>query len=134
MPALLAIVVWVPITRRRNVHEAARAAGAGGLPWRSRPAWLLTGFFSLQAALAYAYIGWLPPAYEARGWSPTAAGALLGIHNLAQLAAALVLGALADRSEDHRGMLLAAVGCTVAGAAWLLALPDAAPWVAACVL
>jgi MFS transporter, CP family, cyanate transporter len=133
-PAVLAVLVWAPVTLRRNEHEPARPAGPGGLPWRRRPAWLLAGFFSLQAALAYAYMGWLPPAYEARGWSAAAAGALLGGHNLAQLAAALVLPALADRSDDHRRMLVVAVGCTAAGAAWLFALPDLAPWVASGVL
>jgi CP family cyanate transporter-like MFS transporter len=135
VPAVLAVVAWVPVTARVNEREPEEEEVAvGRLPWRSRSAWLLAAFFSLQASLAYAVLGWLAPAYQARGWSAEAAGALLGGNNLAQLAAALVLPALADRSTDRRPVLIGAVGCTVVGAAWLFAFPDVLPWVASTVV
>jgi MFS transporter, CP family, cyanate transporter len=134
LPALVAAVVWLPVTLRVNEREPAEESGAGRLPWRSRAAWLLAGFLALQSSLAYAYMGWLSPAYESRGWSPAAAGALLGAHNVAQLAAALVLPALADRSTDRRPALAGAVGLTTLGSLWLFALPGVAPWVASTVL
>jgi CP family cyanate transporter-like MFS transporter len=132
VPAALAAAIWAPVALRHN--EPEEASPPGTLPWHSRPAWLLAGFLSLQSSLAYAYIAWLPPAYEARGWSAAAAGALLGACNAAQIASAIVLPALADRSHDHRRMVMAIVVCTVAGAAWLFALPDLLPWVATIVL
>jgi CP family cyanate transporter-like MFS transporter len=132
LPALLAAAIWTPVTLRHNEPEEDEAPGR--LPWRSRPAWLLAGFLSLQSSLAYAIIAWLPPAYEARGWSPAAAGALLGACNLAQLGSALVLPTLTDRSHDHRRMVMAIVVCSVIGMAWLFAFPGVLPWVATAVL
>lgn len=135
LPAAVAAALWLPVTRRVNVHESgAEVADAVRLSWRNRPAWLLAAFFGLQASLAYAVLGWLAPAYEARGWSPEAAGALLGGNNLAQLAAALVLPALADRSIDRRAALVTANACTVIGTAWLVVAPDLLPWVASSVI
>lgn len=133
LPGLLAVIVWIPVTRRLNAPDAARTAQAGVLPWRSAGAWLLAGFLSAQSALGYAYLTWIAPAYQARGWSPGAAGALLATMNFAQLASALVLPPLADRSRDRRAPLVGAVACTVLGALWLFAVPDNLPWVAAAV-
>jgi CP family cyanate transporter-like MFS transporter len=138
LPAVVAVAAWLPVSarinERGNERDLGGGSGAGRLPWRSGTAWLLAAFLCVQSSLAYAYLAWLAPAYETRGWTAAAAGALLGGFNLAQLAAALVLPALADRSVDRRPPLLGAVGCTVAGAVWLFAVPDTWPWVAACVL
>src|SRR4051812_6697685 len=131
LPALLAAALWAPLAR-----GSRRPAGTADerLPWRSRSAWLLAGFLSAQSMLAYAYLTWLAPAYESRGWSPARAGTLLGVLHLAQLATALALPALADRSRDRRPALLGAVACTVVGAGVLFAAPGAAPWAATVVL
>jgi CP family cyanate transporter-like MFS transporter len=134
IPAALGAAVWLGVTLRVNEREPEEETHPGRLPWRNRPAWLLAVFFSLQAALAYAVLGWLPPAYEARGWSPVAAGGLLAVNNLAQLAAALTLPALSDRLPDRRRALVAANLCTVTGCAWLVTLPDTLPWVVSTVL
>ena len=53
--------------RGRRPPAACRGAHAA--------AWLLAAFMSAQSALAYAYIAWLPPAYESRGWSAASAPA-----------------------------------------------------------
>jgi CP family cyanate transporter-like MFS transporter len=140
IPAALAAVAWLVVimrvkaTERVSATEPGEETHPGGLPWRSRSAWLLGAFFSLQAALAYAVLGWLAPAYEARGWSPAAAGGLLAVNNLAQLATALVLPALSDRLSERRPVLLAAGLATVFGCAWLLVLPDKLPWLASTVV
>ena len=133
-PALLATVAWTAVTLRPAEPGDDNNDGPGRLPWRSRAAWLLAGFLGLQSALAYAYIAWLPPAYEARGWSPASAGVLLGVNFVAQLACAVVAPALADRADDPRRLIAAVVACTVIGAAWLLVVPEVLPWVASCVL
>ncbi|HLZ38724.1 MAG TPA: MFS transporter [Mycobacteriales bacterium] len=134
LPAVVAAVAWLPVSRRVNEREPRREARSGRLPWGSRPAWLLAGFLCVQSSLAYAYLAWLAPAYQAHGWSPSAAGALLGGSNLAQLAAALALPTLADRGVDRRPFLLGALVCTVLGAGWLVAIPLTWPWAAATVL
>jgi CP family cyanate transporter-like MFS transporter len=135
VPALVGAAIWAPFARhavRRRVAVVATAAGR--LPWRSRGAWLLAVFLSVQSMLAYGYLAWLAPAYESRGWSPASTGALLGVLHLAQLATALALPPLADRRRDRRPVLAGAVGCTVAGAGMLFAAPDLAPWVATTIL
>jgi CP family cyanate transporter-like MFS transporter len=106
------------------------------LPWRSHGAWLLAGFLTVQSVLAYAYLAWLAPAFQSRGWSAGASGALLGVLQLAQLITALVLPALADlsKSRDRRPALVGAVSCTVLGVGVLFAAPDAAPWATTVVL
>jgi CP family cyanate transporter-like MFS transporter len=136
VPAALATLLWLPLARRvnRRPGREERAAAEGSLPWRSKPAWLLAVFLSLQSFLAYAYLAWLAPALESRGMSAATAGALLGVLHLAQLATSLVLPALADLTRDRRPWLVGAVSCTVAGAFTLFAAPDGAPWLATIVL
>jgi MFS transporter, CP family, cyanate transporter len=133
-PALIAAALWAPLARRSSRRRAVAQTAAGRLPWGSRSAWLLAGFLSLQSVLAYAYLGWLAPAFESRGWSDATAGALLGVLHLAQLVTALALPWLADLSRDRRPWLAGAVSCTVVGAAVLFAAPEAAPWAATIVL
>lgn len=130
LPAILAAVVWVPVVARLNERESEAESHPGRLPLRSRPAWLLAAFFSAQASIAYAYMGWLSPAYEARGWSAASAGLLFGVYNLTQFVTALVLPTLADRSSDRRPVILFAVGLTTLGSLWLWALPEVLPWAA----
>jgi MFS transporter, CP family, cyanate transporter len=136
VPALVGAAIWAPFARHtvRRRAAAVAATAAGRLPWRSRGAWLLAAFLSVQSMLAYAYLAWLAPAYESRGWSAASTGALLGVLHLAQLATALALPPLADRGRDRRPVLVAAMGCTVTGAVLLFAAPDLAPWVATTIL
>lgn len=134
LPALPGLLLWGRLAARRRAGPPAAPRRAAPLPWRTRPAWLLSGFFALQATLGYGYLAWLSPAYEARGWSPAAAGGLLGALHLAQLASALVLPALADRGRDRRPALLGAVALSVAGAVWLWTLPGVLPWLATTVV
>ena len=136
LPAAAAAALWAVVARRiatAGTHERDSRAHVA-LPWRSRPAWLLVAFMSAQSALAYAYLGWLAPAYVARGWTAFAAGALVGVNNIAQLTAALTLPALADRFGTFRRLVIGAVSLTFIGTVWFWLVPDAAPWLAAVVL
>ena len=74
LPALVAAALWAPLARR-SIGRASPVAAR--LPWRSRGAWLLAALLSAQSFLAYAYLAWLAPAYEGRGWPAERAGALL---------------------------------------------------------
>ncbi len=136
LPAAAAAVAWTLVARRVAPTSRTRRVCGGhvALPWRSRPAWLLVVFMSAQSAMAYAFLGWLAPAYVARGWTAFAAGALVGINNLAQLTSALTLPALADRTGAFRRLVVIAASLTVVGTSWFWAAPDVAPWAAAVVL
>ena len=133
LPALPALALWGAVVARRRQRPPAREERDGravALPWHMPIAWQLGAFFALQASVSYAYMAWLPPRYEALGWSSAAAGSLLGVINLAHMPTALLLPALADRSSDRRPALLGAVALTVVAAVWLFALPDVLPWLA----
>jgi CP family cyanate transporter-like MFS transporter len=136
VPALVGIVIWlaaVPAARRRQ-PEATGPARRHRLPWSSRPAWLLSAFMTAQSSLAYAYIAWLAPSYVERGWSPAAAGSLLGLTMLAQIVSSLLLPAMADTVVEFRRLTTLAVSLTVVGTFWLWAAPTTAPAVAVVVL
>jgi len=50
----------------------------------------------------YGWITWLAPYYERQGWSPQQAGLLLAVWSVAQLPAALLVPALAERRHRFR--------------------------------
>jgi CP family cyanate transporter-like MFS transporter len=133
LPAAMAAAVWVPVTARLNEHESEEESHPGRLPLRSTAAWLLAIYMSAQASLAYAYMGWLSPAYESHGWSAGRAGVLFGMFNLVQFVTAAALPAVADRFADRRPVIVFAVTLTSVGAVWLWAFPEVLPWVAVCV-
>src|SRR3954467_6144334 len=51
LPALLAAVWWAPLAVRASRRRLVAPTAAGRLPWRSRSAWLLAGFLSVQSIL-----------------------------------------------------------------------------------
>src|SRR5690606_11015119 len=134
IPEFLAVAAWYPVMRRTNEPSVDASAPPTVLPSRNRAAWLLASIVLLRASIAYAYIAWLAPAYEARWWSEATAGALLAVALLPQLPAAIGLPAISDRWLDRRPAIGLAVGATVIGAFWLLLLPETLPWVAASIL
>src|SRR4029453_3560700 len=74
VPAVLAATVWLLVARRVNQPESNDERPSGGLPWRSGTAWLLVGFFSLQASIGYAFLAWLPPPSFAPGGGAAGGG------------------------------------------------------------
>lgn len=141
LPAAAALVGWSlvhPGRRGRRRHEPTTQhrpepapVGAPGLPWRSRPAWLVSGYLTAQAALFYSLLTWLAPSYVARGRSPGAAGLLVALFGVAQLAATAVVPIVGDRFRDGRPLLVGSTALAVAGLTALAAAPDLAPtaWV-----
>jgi CP family cyanate transporter-like MFS transporter len=123
---VLGLLAWAPMLRRRGTPD--RGATALGLPWRSTTAWLVTVYLSLQSFVFYAQLAWIPPAYQAVGWSAEDAGLLLSVFTLVQVAASLLVPSLAEHSFDRRPWFLAVVGCSNAAMAVLLFAPDFLPW------
>lgn len=117
LPAAVAAATWWPATRRyRRAHRIRRADSppvtANGLPWRSRTAWLISGYLALQSWIFYSMLSWLPPMLIQDGWSPAHAGYLLSGFNLVGLGGALVLPTLATRHRDRRPWFFVAVGAS----------------------
>ena len=141
VPALAALVVWLPVARGPVVamatgHRSGRASGraAAGTPWRSGTAWLATAFMGGQSLLYYGALAWFAARYTSLGMPATQAGLLLGVFSATQLVSALGLPALAHRSGDTRPWIAASVAASTVALALVAVAPMAAPWAWAALL
>src|SRR5262249_27890235 len=85
VPALLALVAWLLGGRGPSFEGGP----AGGLPWRSRAAWLGTLYMGSQSLTFYAALAWLASRYIGLGFSPAEAGLLLALFSATQVVTAL---------------------------------------------
>lgn len=108
---LVGIVLW----RRQLGARGGGLAAAAAMPpgrqrvWRSGLAWQVTLFMGTNSLLYYVLIAWLPMILTAAGLSPSAAGSLHGLMQLASAIPGLMLGAVVNRMKDQR-LLAAAMG------------------------
>ena len=132
LPAVLALVVWVPVTRRLGPDAGAVAAGAPvALPWRNRFARLAVAFQATSSLQFYAWLTWLSPFYVDQGFSPSRAALVLSVWNVVQIPAALVVPAVAERRRSWAlwaSFCAACGGLGVAGLLVLPVLPGLGPW------
>ena len=127
--AVVGLVGWLPVARRVNDRDdPPDVAPRTALPWRSGTARLMATFMALQSLGFYTQLAWIPPSYEARGWSARDAGLLLAVWSIVQLVSGVGGPALADRVRDRRPLVGAAVLLTVVGTLGIAAAPTAAPW------
>ncbi|MGZ2744861.1 MFS transporter [Burkholderia stagnalis] len=123
LPAVVAALAW-PVASRGGTAIAA-ASTLGARPSRSPRAWRLALFFGIATGAYTLVLAWLPPYYMRLGWSPAAAGGLLGGVTLAEVVAGLTVSATIDRVPDRRPALLAAIAALFAGLVLMLAAPQA---------
>ncbi|CAJ3590279.1 major facilitator family transporter [Burkholderia pseudomallei] len=107
LPAAAAALLWPLATR------------ATARPAHARPA----AFFGLGTGAYTLVLAWLPPYYVSLGWSPEAAGGLLGGVTLAEVVAGLTVSALVERLPDRRPALFTALVSLFAGLIALIAAP-----------
>ena len=131
LPAALAALAW-PLASRDGDAPASGALPASAAtsmaharPSRSPRAWRLAVFFGIATGAYTLVLAWLPPYYMRLGWSPTAAGGLLGGVTLAEVVAGLTISATIDRLPDRRPALHAAIASLLAGLLVMLAAPQA---------
>ena len=84
--------------------------------------------FGLGTGAYTLVLAWLPPYYTALGWTPVAAGSLLGAVTVAEIAAGLLVSALIGRLPDRRPALYLAIGSLLVGLAGLAIAPLAFAW------
>ncbi|WP_175921901.1 MFS transporter [Burkholderia latens] len=125
LPAALAALVWPLASRGRDALAAGPASVSNARPSRSPRAWRLALFFGIATGAYTLVLAWLPPHYMRLGWSPTAAGTLLGGVTLAEVVAGLTISATIDRVPDRRPALHAAIASLFVGLLAILAAPDA---------
>jgi MFS transporter, CP family, cyanate transporter len=128
VPALVALVVWLPYVREHSRPPETVAAGAVRALLREPLAWQVTAFFGLQSLLFYSVLAWLPTIYQDEGWTPAASGLLLSVSVLVQMPVSLAVPVLASRARDQRALAAAASLLTAAGLAGVLVAPTAAAY------
>jgi CP family cyanate transporter-like MFS transporter len=129
--AAVGLAGWLPVVRRVNDHDdpaEAETTARIALPWRSPTARLMAAFMAMQSLGFYTQLAWIPPSYEARGWSARDAGLLLAVWSIVQLVSGVGGPALADRVRDRRPLVAGAVLLTVIGTLGIAVVPTAAPW------
>ena len=127
LPAVIAAVFWLPQLRSPGARPAASSAGASPHPpWRTRLAWQVTSFMGLQSTLFYIAISWYPAILRDNGFSPTSAGWLLTLFQVAALLAGLPVPMLIRRFMDQRGLALGASLLIAFGTLGILVAPRAA--------
>ena len=130
VPAVLAATAWLPIARRIP-RAAPDPAGRPPRPWRDPFARLIACYMAGTSTMFYGWITWLAPYYERQGWSAGQAGLVLAAWSVAQLPAALLLPALAERRRRWRfwsGVSLSSALAGTVGALLLPFPPLVGPW------
>lgn len=128
--AVVALAAWLPVVRKVNEREGEEAeAGTHGLPWRSRTAWLVAAYLTMNSVLFYSLLAWIAPAYESFGWTGERAGLLLAEFSVVQLVSALTIPLAAARMPDRRPLFGLVVGLAVVGLVAVTWVPMGAPWV-----
>ncbi|MDT7680591.1 MAG: transporter, family, cyanate transporter [Pseudonocardiales bacterium] len=128
VPAVLAVGLWWPLARR---FPRADDRGSAALPWRNGFAWLATGFMAMTSVQFYGWLTWLSPYYQHLGWPSQHAALLQALWSVAQIPAALLFPALAERRRRWAfwSALSVASGLAgTAGALWLPEPPVVGPW------
>ncbi|KVH55442.1 MFS transporter [Burkholderia cepacia] len=125
LPAAVAALAWPLASRGGNTLAAGPASATHARPSRSPRAWRLALFFGIATGAYTLVLAWLPPYYMRLGWSPTAAGSLLGGVTLAEVVAGLTISATIDRLRDRRPALHAAIASLFVGLLVMLAAPEA---------
>lgn len=125
LPAALAALAWPLASRGGDALSAGPVSVSNARPSRSPRAWRLALFFGIATGAYTLVLAWLPPYYMRLGWSPTAAGSLLGGVTLAEVVAGLTISATIDRLPDRRPALHAAIASLFVGLLVMLAAPDA---------
>ncbi|WP_307848326.1 CynX/NimT family MFS transporter [Microbispora oryzae] len=128
--ALAAAVLWAPQT----FGARARRAGSPGrgrsyrVLLRSRTTWIVMAFMGLQSLTFYIMLAWLPTIFQSAGLSAEEAGYLLGLTNLAQIAATLTVPVHAGRARTQVPHVIVAALLTIIGYLGVLLAPTTVPW------
>lgn len=125
--ALAALVVWIIAARGHDVDGALTAPVTQTRAPLPRGTWALTGFFALQALLAFIVMGWLPTIAVETGIDVARAGVLLGIAIMISVPAGIAVVSMAHTLRGVRiGVVAVSLG-TATGALGLWLAPAAAP-------
>lgn len=122
----------VPGGSRSGGPGSSRPGEPGHRPYatllRAPATWAVMAFMGLQSLTFYVVLAWLPTVFQAAGLPADEAGYLLGLTNLVQIAAALVVPLHAGRARSQAPHVAVAALLTVGGYLGVLLAPTTAPW------
>lgn len=121
LPAVIGLIVWWRIEGLKDAADATDrpAVSIRSLPWRSRPAWAVTGFLLTNSVVFYTLLAWLAPSFVDRGWSQEDAGFLFGVFTVSQVLAALSMPYVAERVRARRALYAAFITTCLVGLLFL---------------
>lgn len=106
VPALLALLLWLPQLRFRTVPRHSRRFSQslkrlGG----SRLAWQVALFMGLQSLAFYVVLAWLPEILQSRGTSAVKAGWLLSLSQAMGVVGTLIIPGTAERMKGQASLI-----------------------------
>lgn len=125
VPALLALLLWLPQLLRRPQHVAPAPGVAHARVWRSPLAWAVAVFMGMQSLIFYSASAWLPTLLQDGGMSASAAGAMVAIVSFTGIAAGFTVPLLAARGPAQQGLVLVCAGAFALAVGGLIVAPVA---------
>jgi CP family cyanate transporter-like MFS transporter len=122
--AAIAVIFWIPNTRRTERKAEASPTTTPHPPWRTGVAWQVTAFMGLQSTVFYVAISWFPAILRDHGFSATAAGWLLTVYQAAALIAGLAVPMLIRRFRDQRALAFCTSTLAAAAVLGVLLAPE----------
>jgi MFS transporter, CP family, cyanate transporter len=124
-PAALAVLLWLPQLSPRGYGETrpALARPARVAVHRHAITWHVTLFMGMQSLLYYATLSWLPTMLRDRGESAAAAGDLLALMGVGNLAVSMFIPVIAQRMRSQVALVVPTTIAVAGGLAGLLYLP-----------
>ncbi len=141
LPALVALVAWVPQLRKSAgtgaaTYGAERAVtgdsgggreaprGSGARVWRLPLAWQVMVYMGIGSLVFYGPLSWLPQIYQSRGVDPATAGYLLLAMSFVGMIGSTLSPLIGGRRRDQRSAVIVSAVVTLVGFSGLLAGPD----------
>lgn len=120
----LALLPWLSPPRPWATRGEPRAR-QDGLPWRSRTAWWVTAFTTLNMLIGFSGVAWIAPTFVHHGFPPQRAANLFALFQIIQLVTMVTLPPLTDITRDRRPLLAITVISTCLGVSAMVLAPAA---------
>ncbi len=116
-----AIILWI-LVQQHTVSTKNTTIKSLSISTFPR-AWLLGIFFGLATGGYTLVLAWLPPYYMSLGWSAIAAGTILAIVTLSEVAAGIMISLIINHFTDRRPLRFIAISCLLIGLLIILCFP-----------
>lgn len=103
IPAVLAVLVWLPQLRAHSRPADSARPEKPGAVWNQPLAWQVSMFMACQSTAFYVMISWFPTIiYDLEGISAARAGVMLSVYQLFVLGSVMITPVFIHRMPDQR--------------------------------